>query len=136
MKRRSSLITSFALVLFGCYASQPTGTDRTCTFTYEDTARDASATCRIPAESETTCFDAALCLCTAWSPDASDAEIQDCARWETTPRGAITFADVCGSTSPLTLAEALRGMAEVYGYEVHADEGCDDLPATLLDASD
>ena len=127
-----TLTAALILASAGCYSSVPTDDGRICNFTYRDDARGNPATCEVTEDTTQSCYDAALCICEAWSPDATAAEIEACAESETMPRGAITLADFCGEHADLTLGEALRGYAETYDGNVYTDDGCEDIPATLL----
>ena len=125
------MVTLLFLLSAGCYSSVPTETERGCNFTYRDALHEGSASCTIPDSSTASCFDAALCICEAWNPDATAAEIQACAEAETIPRAMITLADFCNEYTDLTLGEALRGWAEVFDGQVTTDDGCEDIPASL-----
>lgn len=85
--------------------------------------------CEVWSGSGDACAQAARCLC-AGEPTPTARTM--CAGWELTPRGAITFADVCALEAPAshTMREALAHYFRE-GAGVVIDDGCEDVPALI-----
>ncbi len=119
------------LVVWACSVSTRQGDLLDCYFTYQTDSGRPPAECVILTDSEETCLDAARCICAEWNPEGTVEEIEQCAEWETFPRGAITFSDFCAPTTSLSLADAITQWAAAQGALVVAEPECEQMPATL-----
>ena len=89
--------------------------------------------CVVGGADEAPCRSALRCLCGGMvAPFAGAADTEACVDSWLTPRGAITFTDVCTDerqSFSMTLAEALTGFAQAYQSKVDASEGCNMITA-------
>jgi hypothetical protein len=102
-----------------------------CTFLYS--AGTNAVSCSMPLDAERPCELAATCLCQSGSVlPASPPDVASCVASWLTPRGAITFSDVCtqGQTGLTpTLTSALLSFASAYGATVTTNPECDVVSA-------
>jgi hypothetical protein len=101
-----------------------------CRFVYSSASSVVS--CSMPPESERACAIAADCLCRSGILQDGPLDIDACVDSWLTPRGAVTFADVCtqGQTD-LTgpLPSALASFASAHDATVSTSDECDAVSA-------
>jgi hypothetical protein len=92
-----------------------------------------SASCKIPFDAEAPCREALECLCTGTALGRGvSMSIEQCSEFWLTPRGEITFADVCAQgreQASGSLATALRTFADTQGAMVGTSAACDGMQA-------
>jgi hypothetical protein len=101
-----------------------------CTFAYN--SMTSAVSCSMPLDVERPCAVAVGCLCQSGILDANSTDIDTCVESWLTPRGAVTFTDVCtqGQTDLTgTLSSALTSFASAYGDTVMTETDCDVVSA-------
>jgi hypothetical protein len=101
-----------------------------CTFVYS--SGSSAVSCSLPPDTERACATAAACLCQGGILQDAPLDLDACVTSWLTPRGAITFADVCtqGQTDLTeTLPSALATFADAYDATVSTSPECDALSA-------
>jgi hypothetical protein len=101
-----------------------------CAFVYA--SGTSAVSCTLPVDAERPCALAVECLCQSQVLEGAPVNVDACTASWLTPRGAITFTDVCtpGQTDMTpTLASALASFASAYGATVMTSLECDGVSA-------
>jgi hypothetical protein len=114
-------------LIVDCSSRVPDLADDVCRFEYSGEA-GARAICELSSGVEAPCREAVQCLCEA---DAlvGGADVEGCVDSWLTPRGAITFTDVCTQApaeATRNLSEALTSFADAYQHSLVSQTiGCE-----------